>query len=148
MGEYENRENGGEEGNMSITWKLLILASMIFCHIADDYYLQGILSKMKQRAWWRKNAPDTLYANDYLMALAEHAFSWSFIMSLPLMLVGVVTKNEMLIQHVLMSYFVNTMFHGIIDDLKANVQVINLVVDQCLHLLQVFLTWEVALVFF
>lgn len=36
---------------MSITWKLLILATMIFCHIADDYYLQGILAQMKQRSW-------------------------------------------------------------------------------------------------
>ena len=136
-----------EEDIMSATWKLLILAAMIFCHIADDYYLQGILSKMKQKAWWRKNAPDRLYQHDYLMALAEHAFSWSFVMSLPLMVMAVITTNESLMQTVLLSYMVNTMFHGIIDDLKANVMLINLVTDQTLHFIQIFLTWRLALPF-
>lgn len=133
---------------MSITRKMIILAIMFFCHIADDYYLQGILSQMKQRAWWRRNAPDRLYAHDYLMALAEHAFSWSFVISLPLMTLAVITGNEGLAQHVLLSYFVNTLFHGIIDDLKANVKLINLVMDQSFHFLQVFVTWEMALKFF
>ena len=133
---------------MRITWKLLILAAMVFCHIADDYYLQGILSKMKQKAWWRKNAPGRLYEHDYLMALAEHAFSWSFVMSFPLMAVAVITGNEPMVQHVLISYFVNTLFHGIVDDLKANVYLINLVTDQTIHFIQVFITWEMSLKFF
>lgn len=30
--------------------KLLLL--MIFAHIIDDYYLQGILAHMKQKVWW------------------------------------------------------------------------------------------------
>lgn len=29
--------------------KIFILALMIFCHIVDDYYLQGILAQMKQK---------------------------------------------------------------------------------------------------
>ena len=33
---------------------VLILFAMIFCHIVDDYYLQGILASMKQKAWWQK----------------------------------------------------------------------------------------------
>ena len=132
---------------MSMTWKLLILATMIFCHIADDYYLQGILAKMKQHSWWRKNAPDRLYQHDYLMALAEHAFSWLFMMSLPLMVTALATANESLVQTVLLSYIVNTMFHGIVDDLKANVLLINLVEDQTLHFVQIFITWRLALPF-
>ena len=134
--------------DMSLTWKLLILAAMFFGHIADDYYLQGILSQMKQRAWWRKTAPERIYEHDYLMALAEHAFSWSFVMSAPLMLAAVITGNESLVQHVLLSYFVNTLFHGIVDDLKANVKLINLVTDQALHFIQIFVTWELSLRFF
>ena len=39
---------------------------MIFCHIVDDYYLQGKLASMKQKSWWEKNAPDRLYKYDYL----------------------------------------------------------------------------------
>ena len=26
-------------------------------HIVDDYYLQGILAKMKQKSWWKEVAP-------------------------------------------------------------------------------------------
>ena len=70
---------------MSITGKLVILAIMLFCHIADDYYLQGILSQLKQREWWDKHAPYAMYRNDYRMALFEHAFSWSFVTTVPLL---------------------------------------------------------------
>lgn len=53
----------------------IILITMIFCHIVDDYYLQGWLASAKQRSWWEKNAPDNLYKHDYLMALFMHSFS-------------------------------------------------------------------------
>ena len=43
----------------------LMLILMIFCHIVDDYYLQGWLASAKQKEWWNKNAPDPLYKNDY-----------------------------------------------------------------------------------
>lgn len=57
---------------------LILLFSMLFFHLFDDYKLQGILANMKQRSWWEKNAPDDLYKNDYIIALIEHAFSWTF----------------------------------------------------------------------
>lgn len=50
----------------------IILITMIFCHIVDDYYLQGWLASAKQKSWWKKNAPDDLYKHDYLMALFMH----------------------------------------------------------------------------
>ena len=57
---------------------VILLLSMIFCHIVDDYYLQGFLASAKQKSWWEKNLPNKLYKNDYIIALFEHAFSWTF----------------------------------------------------------------------
>ena len=34
--------------------EIYILFAMIFAHIVDDFYLQGILAKMKQKDWWEK----------------------------------------------------------------------------------------------
>ena len=46
--------------------KIILLLGMLFCHIVDDYYLQGWLASAKQKSWWEKNAPDELYKNDYI----------------------------------------------------------------------------------
>jgi hypothetical protein len=35
----------------------ILLTAMFFCHIIDDYYLQGWLATGKQRDWWKSNAP-------------------------------------------------------------------------------------------
>ena len=129
---------------MSITGKLVILAIMVFCHIADDYYLQGILSRMKQREWWEKHAPHPLYRNDYKMALFEHAFSWSFVTTVPLLVAAMCTANTALMRFVLGAYLVNTPVHAIIDDLKANQLKISLVLDQTVHFTQILATWGVA----
>ena len=130
---------------MSVTGKLVLLAIMLFCHIADDYYLQGILSQMKQRGWWEKNAPHSLYRNDYKMALAEHAFSWSFVMATPLLVTALCTGNEALMRFLLGSYIVNTAIHATIDNLKANELKINLVIDQTAHFAQIVCTWGIAI---
>ena len=42
----------------------MILFVMVFGHIVDDYYLQGILASMKQKSWWKENAPDKMYEKD------------------------------------------------------------------------------------
>lgn len=117
--------------------KILILLGMIFCHIVDDYYLQGWLASAKQKEWWTKNAPNSLYKYDYIMALFMHSFSWAFSITLlptlyvficggswyPLLFVG------------------NVLLHMAVDDLKANKKKINLVQDQSIHLLQIIWTW-------
>ena len=64
--------------------KIFVLLAMIFCHVMDDYRLQGILANMKQRSWWTKNSPGRLYNHDHLMALGMHAFSWAFMIMLPI----------------------------------------------------------------
>ena len=37
--------------------KYIILIIMIFLHIVDDFYLQGVLAKFKQKDWWKENYP-------------------------------------------------------------------------------------------
>ena len=58
--------------------EIFMLISMLFCHIIDDYCLQGILASMKQKSWWVKNNPEEKYNKDYIMALFMHSASWSF----------------------------------------------------------------------
>ena len=118
--------------------KILILFAMIFCHIGDDYYLQGILASMKQKDWWRKQESyNENYKHDYIIALIMHAFSWAFMIVLPLILVG---TNQYAI---VVSIAINTIIHAVVDDLKANKKKINLIHDQTIHITQIFLTWFV-----
>ena len=119
--------------------EFLILLSMIFCHIVDDYYLQGILASMKQKLWWQKqeNYSDK-YKYDYIIALIMHAFSWAFMIMVPLIITG---ASEIAIT---VSIVINATIHAIIDNLKANKKKINLVQDQISHLLQIFGTWLIV----
>ena len=121
--------------------KFLILFIMIFCHLIDDYKLQGILANMKQRKWWKENADKYLYRNDYKMALIEHAFSWSFTTTLPFLVIAFIQNNSLLAILLIINYIINTAIHAFIDNLKANKFKINLVEDQLAHLLQIICTW-------
>lgn len=117
--------------------KILLLIAMIFCHIVDDYYLQGWLASAKQKSWWEKNAPDKMYEHDYLAALFMHSFSWSFmIMLIPtlyVLLVGGIWSPIV--------FVANLVIHMVVDDLKANQKKINLIQDQSIHMVQIFATW-------
>ena len=115
--------------------KLFILFVMIFAHIVDDYYLQGILASLKQKTWWEnQKSYKPIYKYDYIVALIMHAFSWSFMISLPILYLGF-TK------WIVFSIILNTIIHGIVDDLKANKGKINLIVDQSIHIVQIIITW-------
>lgn len=119
--------------------KIFIILCMLFCHIVDDYYLQGILASMKQKSWWKEHASDSLYKYDYIMALCEHAFSWTFMIFLPLFIshfFGIQLNESFIIG--LFSF--NLGLHTIIDDLKANQLKINLITDQLIHIGQVIFT--------
>lgn len=115
--------------------KVFILFVMIFCHIVDDYYLQGILSNMKQRKWWEENAPNKIYEHDYVVALIMHAFSWSFVTSIPLLFI---CKNYLVICFLIIF---NTALHAYVDNEKANKHTINLVRDQVCHIVQILGSW-------
>ena len=115
--------------------KLFILFVMIFAHIVDDYYLQGILANLKQKSWWEnQKSYKPMYKYDYIVALIMHAFSWSFMISLPILYLGF-TK------WIVVAIILNTIIHGIVDDLKANKGKINLIADQSIHIIQIVITW-------
>ena len=113
---------------------------MLFCHIVDDYYLQGWLASAKQKSWWEKNAPDKMYKNDYKMALIEHAFSWTFMIHIPVIITLNYYKLFNGISIIFLFIFViNWMLHAIIDDMKANKKLLNLIQDQIFHFFQILL---------
>lgn len=121
---------------------ILVLLSMVFCHIVDDYYLQGWLASAKQKEWWQKNAPQKLYRNDYIMALFMHSFSWSFMIMIPIVVFTVLNGINLNVFYVI-PYFVNMAIHAVVDDMKANKKWINLIQDQFAHLIQIVVTWGI-----
>lgn len=123
-----------EGANMDI---ILILLSMIFLHIIDDYKLQGILASMKQRKWWEEQKEyKKLYKHDYIPALIEHSFSWAFMIMLP-----IAVALQFNIGWWVVAYIINMLIHAFVDDLKANKLKINLVIDQTIHIVQIVATW-------
>ena len=135
---------------------------MLFFHIVDDYYLQGVLAKLKQKSYWtnKNNYPQEIamnpkkldkYSTDWFPALLMHSFSWSFMILLPMILFvgasGYADSQGMyntLLYFVLGAFVVNTVIHFIVDHLKANTYSLTLVTDQMIHLLQIIVTFMVA----
>ena len=117
---------------------IYILLAMIFLHIVDDYYLQGILASMKQKEWWKEN-PFYLpmYRHDYIIALIMHSFSWAFMIMLPLAYMMEFNINTAYI----VVFVANVIIHAVTDNAKANKKNINLVIDQSIHIVQIVLTW-------
>lgn len=121
--------------------KIVLLLTMLFCHIVDDYYLQGWLASAKQKSWWEKNAPDKLYKNDYVMALCEHAFSWTFMIMLVPTIYTYFNQCNLAFKLYIFVYCFNWAVHCIVDDCEANKKNINLVQDQLIHIAQIIMTW-------
>ena len=120
---------------------LFVLLSMMFCHIVDDYYLQGKLALFKQKSWWEKNAPDEMYKHDYIVALMMHSFSWAFMIMLPV----AVSQSFDIGTGFAAMFVVNTAVHAIVDHLKANKRKINLVTDQSIHISQIIVTFLICM---
>lgn len=112
---------------------IFIIITMIFCHIIADYNLQGWLASAKQKSWWEKNAPDSLYKYDYIAALFMHSFSWSFLIMIPLF----VANGFIGTSGIILAFAVNVIVHMIVDNTKANTHKINLWQDQVLHMIQI-----------
>ena len=119
---------------MSVSAVLII---MLFAHIVDDFYLQGILAKLKQKGWWEENAPDKLYKHDYIIALIIHALSWAIMITLPILFVSAWQPHWA----VYLMLGINLAIHAVVDDLKANKRKINLIADQSIHFVQIIVTW-------
>ena len=121
--------------------KIFTLLLMIFCHIVDDYYLQGWLASAKQKKYWQENAPEKLYKYDYIWALIMHSFSWAFMIMLPIAYSLSFNINIAF----LIAFVLNVTIHAVTDDLKANKRKINLWEDQIIHLIQISLTGYIVL---
>ena len=116
----------------------MILLSMIFCHIIDDYYLQGWLASAKQKQYWKNlsNYSDK-YKYYYIVALFMHSLSWSFMIMLPLSIIYKFNVPTIFF----VAYFINVFIHAFVDNAKANWMKINLIQDQLIHIVQIILTW-------
>lgn len=126
--------------------KIALLIFMIFAHITDDYYLQGWLASAKTKKWREKNAPDKLYNKDYIMALFCHSLSWSIMVFLPILIYSL--YNQIDLDWFYLVLPINLIIHAIIDDLKANKFKINLIIDQSIHFIQIFITWIIFVLFY
>ena len=121
-----------------------ILILMVFFHIIDDFYLQGVLASMKQKIWWKNNASDKKYKYDYIVALIMHSISWSIMIMLPPIFFNILWYNY---YYSFIILGTNVVLHSIVDDLKANKLKINLIVDQVIHILQIVVTWIILIKF-
>lgn len=126
--------------------KISLLIFMIFAHITDDYYLQGWLASAKTKKWREKNAPDKLYSKDYIMALFCHSLSWSIMVFLPILIYSLYNQIDLNWFYLVLP--INLIIHAIIDDLKANKFKINLIIDQSIHFIQIFITWIIFVLFY
>ena len=124
--------------------KLFGLLMMLFCHIVDDFYLQGPMAQMKSKSWWEKRMDNVverrLYKNDYKIVLIEHAFSWTFMMMLTPMMLMIFSKDYHFVTYIIM-FLLNWLVHTLIDHAKANLRIINLLTDQFIHIIQVVVTF-------
>lgn len=117
--------------------RLFVILWMIFFHIIDDYVLQApCLCSLKQKSWWKENAPDNKYKDDYITALVMHAFSWSFMIMLPIAYV----QNFNIGFEFFILFVLNVVIHSLIDNMKANWKLINLYQDQFIHMVQIVIT--------
>lgn len=123
---------------MNIYFTILL---MIFCHIVDDYYLQGWLASAKQKKYWEENAPNKMYRFDYIWALIMHSFSWAFMIMLPVAFTMSFQINVLFI----VVFIANMIVHAMTDNEKANRFTINLWIDQIVHLSQIAMTTVVLL---
>lgn len=113
--------------------KTLIFFIMVFLHIVDDFYLQGILMKMKQKRGNR----------DYIVALLIHGYSWSFMVHLPFIGIMLLCNAFGYVTMVIINMIIHAAIHAVIDHLKENMRTLDFVDEQIGHLAQVIVIWTV-----
>lgn len=118
---------------------IFVFFMMIFCHIIDDFVLQGKLANFKQKGWWKENYPDKKYEYDFIICLILHAFEWTFMIMLPL---AIYVKFDVTLLYVV-GFILNTVIHAIIDHFKCNKLAFCLEADQIMHIVQIILTFGI-----
>ena len=122
-------------------YEILALLLMYALHIFADFHLQGILANLKQKDWWNKQLETysphekKFYSHDYLVGLIVHSFEWTFFFMIPVFFV------ESNILYIVIAFVLNLTVHAIVDGLKCNLRIINLVHDQTPHTIQILITW-------
>lgn len=123
-------------------WKIFIL--MILCHVIGDFVLQtDNMIKLKQKSWWEEQTDDKKYKNDYKIALLMHCLLWSAMILLPVIFCTKISGSALY-----WMFIINAFIHYIVDDMKANYKILNLVQDQVIHLVQIFLTFLIIVFIF
>lgn len=131
---------------MSFDYAILIFIAMLMLHFFEDFVLQHLshLCDYKQKSWWKENAPDKMYKNDYKYCLIAHSFCWSTIVMLPVIIGYFYTNHNLLYRLFMILIFItNVAGHFVIDDAKANKRNINLIQDQLCHISMIFATWVI-----
>lgn len=118
--------------------KIFVFLLMIFLHIMDDFGLQGILAKMKCKSFWEDES--SFYRQDWIAALVMYAFSWTFMIMLPIAVYRY--KLDVSIEFCII-FLINLIIHALVDHLKANYKYIDLVGDQFIHILQIICTFMI-----
>lgn len=118
--------------------KIFVFLLMIFLHIINDFGLQGILAEMKCKSFWEDKG--SFHKQDWIAALIMHAFSWTFMIMLPI----ATYKYRLEVSFEFCAIFIaNLIIHAIVDHLKANCKYIDLVGDQFIHILQIICTFMI-----
>ena len=133
---------------------LIVLLIMLFLHIVDDFYLQGKLAQFKQKEFWDDYCSKASYDFDfcyklrkfhkwdYIPALLCHAFSWTFMIHIPLY-INYKDKLNDYSGFLFVLFFVWMLIYALVDDEKANRHKINLWQDQLIHLFQIIGLWMI-----
>lgn len=80
------------------------------------------------------------------MELVEHAFSWTFMIHVPIVVYSIIFGALPNIYLFIAVFTINWMVHMITDNAKANLMKINLIQDQWIHIAQIFVTWVIYIV--
>ena len=112
-----------------------IFTLMIFCHFIGDFTLQKEwISMAKSKSYWK--AIDRC-KNDYIPVLINHSICWTFMIMLPI----AISYNYKPPAAFYILFIMNTLIHTFIDNLKASKNIINLIVDQLLHFIQILISF-------
>ena len=114
-----------------MSWPLIILL-MLAMHVIEDFHLQGRMADMKQRSWWKANAPSR-YKDDYIPVILLHGMEWSILVSLPLLAATGLDVGWWFFIMVV----ANGLVHAGVDHLKCNSFKIGLIADQSIHMAQI-----------
>lgn len=83
-----------------------------------------------------------MYKYDWVISLIAHSFRWTFMILLPptvyAYVIGIDFNSYLGIYMIV--FILNCVFHALVDHIKANMYLINLVQDQMRHIFQIILT--------